>query len=177
MRTGAKIAVLAGIAISGLAGMLLLLFTPTVFSFYGGQQNVNPPPALTSMNQSLEPRSTLALNHPAWRGQVMEVRIEPNLGSTQPIPEYELLITMVDPGGYTVFSKFIKEPFVQKFIPAREGWHAIIITNVGNTTIASGDRIGSRMRDPSADKDVPIAIPCIVPPSLKNPGNTPWPWC
>ena len=105
----------------------------------------------------------------------MDIRIEPSGG--EHTPDYELLITMVDPGGYTIFSKFIKEPFAQKFASGREGWYAIVITNVGNTTIGSGDRIESRAFDASVDSDAQTPLPCIVPPSLKNENNTPFPWC
>ncbi|MGI0020109.1 MAG: hypothetical protein ACREAY_06535 [Nitrososphaera sp.] len=139
-------------------------------------QDSAPSPALTSMNVSLEPRQTQDLNHPLMAGQVMELRIEPNTGN-EPIPEYELLVTLVDPSGGMVFTKFITEPYYQEFRPLYPGWHAIIITNVGETTVASGAWIKSRAFEVDDDQDVPFANHCNIPPSFEKGRDLSYPWC
>jgi hypothetical protein len=109
-------------------------------------------------------------------GQIAEIRIEPNSNEAN-TPDYELLVTMVDPSGETIFNKFIKEPFYVKLRPMHPGWHAIVVTNVGDTDIASGMNIVSRAYDEDADKDVEFASQCLVPASLRNEDNAPYPWC
>ncbi len=84
---------------------------------------------------------------------------------------------MVDPSGQTIINKFIKEPFYVKLRPGHPGWHAIIVTNLGETGVAPGTRIESRPYDEVVDGDVEIATECIVPPSKRNENNTPYPWC
>jgi hypothetical protein len=130
----------------------------------------------TMQNLYLEPGQTEASNHPIMASQVAEIIIEPNSNGAN-TPDYELLVTMVDPSGETIMNKFISEPFHTKMRPAHYGWHAIIVTNVGDTGIAPGTSIESRPYDEVADDDVEIATQCIVPPSMKNENNTPFPWC
>ncbi len=130
----------------------------------------------TMENNYLEPRQTLAMNHPIMQGQVAEIRIEPYSDDAN-TPDYELLVTIVDPSGETIINKFIKEPFYAKLRPAHPGWHAVIVTNLGENGIASGASIESRAYDEDADKDADFASSCIVPPSLRNENNTPFPWC
>ena len=130
----------------------------------------------TMQNLYLEPGQTEASNHPIMAGQVAELSIEPNSNEAN-TPDYELLVTMVDPSGETIVNKFIKEPFHAKLRPAHPGWHAIIVTNIGETGIASGTSIESRPYDENTDGQVEIAIQCIVPPSVRDEDNSPFPWC
>ncbi len=123
----------------------------------------------------LEPKQTQAMNHPIMQGQVAEIRIEPYSDEVN-TPDYELLVTMVDPSGETIINKFI-EPLYVMLRPAHPGWHAIIVTNVGQTAIASGASIESREYNEDTDKGAEFASPCIVPPSKRNENNTPFPWC
>ena len=110
------------------------------------------------------------------RGQVVDINIDPysDNGIT---PDYELLVTMVDPSGETIMNKFINEPFHVKLRPAHPGWHAIIVTNIGEAGIASGTNIVSRPYNEDTDKEVDMAIQCLVPASVKNEQNTPFTWC
>ncbi|HEX7033709.1 MAG TPA: hypothetical protein VF172_11985 [Nitrososphaera sp.] len=130
----------------------------------------------TMQNIYLEPRQTEASNHLIIEGQVVEISIEPHSDEADS-PDYELLVTMVDPSGETIINKFIKEPFYAKLRPAHPGWHAIIVTNVGETGIAPGTIIESRPYNEDTDKDAKIAFSCIVTPSMRNEKNTPYPWC
>lgn len=130
----------------------------------------------TAQNLYLEPRATEDMNHPIMKGQVVEINIEPNAGG-EPVPDYELLLTVTDPSGQTIMNKFIKEPYHVKFLPSHPGWHAIVITNVGETGIATGANVVSHPYDENVDGHAEIAISCIVPPSLRTENNTPFPWC
>ena len=130
----------------------------------------------TIENLYLEPKQTQVMNHPIMQDQVVVIRIEPYLDDAD-TPDYELLVTMVDPSGETIINKFIKEPLYVMLRPMHPGWHAIIITNVGQTGIASGANIESRAYDEDTDRGAPFATPCIVPPSLRNDSNSPYPWC
>lgn len=163
--------------IVGAAAVLIIVITTLVYqtgSF--AVQNPAQETFRTMQNVYLEPRQTEVSNHPIMEGQVAEISIEPRSDEPNP-PDYELLVTMVDPSGETIIHKFIKEPFHVKLRPTHPGWHAIIVTNVGETDIAPGTSIESRPYDEDADKDVELALSCIVPPSMRNENNTPYPWC
>lgn len=165
------------VVVAGAAAALIIvvgLFYYQTGSF--AAQNPAQETFRTMQNVYLEPRQTEASNHPIMEGQVVEISIEP-YSDEAASPDYELLVTMVDPSGETIINKFIKEPFYAKLRPAHPGWHAIIVTNVGETGIAPGTSIESRPYDEDTDKDVKMAFSCIVPPSMRNENNTPYPWC
>lgn len=98
---GIQNSIIAGISVIGIAATIFLL--PTAYSYYE-QQRAPPAPVLTQMNLILEPHQTQDMNH-SWTGQVMEARIKPNGSEEEPVPDYELLITVVEPRGYTIFNK------------------------------------------------------------------------
>jgi hypothetical protein len=165
---------LLAVIIGGAAALIIvgLFYQPGYFSVQEPAQET----FRTMDNLYLEPGQTQAANHPIMLGQVAEINIEPNSNEAN-TTDYELLVTMVDPSGEAIFNKFIKEPFYVKLRPMHPGWHAIIVTNVGETGIASETNIVSRPYNEDADKDVEFASQCLVPPSLRNEDNTPFAWC
>lgn len=118
------------------------------------------------------------MKHLARTSEVLIITVEPE--SVDPSnQDYELLLTLVDPDGNMVFSKFITEPFYQELRPIHSGWHALTITNVGETQTTSVTRIETHLSSNygDSDSDIPVAQPCNVPPYLEDETDMPYPWC